>query len=363
MAGEREKIFPVLLSGGAGTRLWPLSRESRPKQLLALVGDTSLLQQAALRVADPERFELPTVIASTQHRFLIAEQLREFGVASPRIVLEPLPRNTAAAAAVAALAVSRIRCDALLLIMPADHRIEDVGAFRAAVDAGTAAAQQGGIVLFGMRPTSPATGYGYIRPGDAPPGSEDGPVRKVAAFVEKPDRPTAERYLTDGYLWNSGIFLLRADVLIAEMKRFEPDIIAAAREALERAVYDSDFLRLDAEALARSPSLSLDHAVMERTSRAVVLPADFGWTDVGSWSTLWEMGPRDEGDNALVGHVLAERTTGSYIRSEGPLVATLGVEDLIVVATADAVLVARKDHDQESRKIVERLRAGHLTSL
>ena len=360
MAVGRERIFPILLSGGAGTRLWPLSRESCPKQLLPLIGDATLLQQTARRVADRGRFEPLTVIASEQHRFVIAEQLRQIGAFSPRIVLEPVPRNTAAAAAVAAIVAGRACSEALLLIMPADHGIEDVKAFLAAVETATDAARDGAMVLFGMRPTSPATGYGYIRPGEARSGLASGCVPEVAAFVEKPDRATAERYVELGYLWNSGIFLLRADVLIAELERFEPEILAAARNALERSVRDSDFLRLDAEAFARSPSLSVDYAVMERTSRAVVLAADFGWTDVGSWSTLWQMARRDEDGNALVGHVLAEGTTGCYIRSEGPLVATLGVEDLIVVATSDAVLVTRKDRDQESRRIVERLRAGNL---
>jgi mannose-1-phosphate guanylyltransferase/mannose-1-phosphate guanylyltransferase/mannose-6-phosphate isomerase len=355
------RIFPILLSGGAGTRLWPLSRESRPKQLLPLTGDTTLLQQTALRAADAARFEPLTVIGSVNHRFLIAEQLRQVGARSPTIVLEPVPRNTGAAAAVAALLARRSRPDALLLIMPADHRIENTEAFLAAVDAGIDAASNGALVLFGMKPTAPATGYGYIRAGQALPGAESRLVRKVAAFVEKPDRETAEGYLQSGeYLWNSGIFLLPAGALLAEMARHAPEILRHAEDALERAIRDSDFLRLDEAKFRLCPSVSIDHAVMERTHRAAVVPADFGWTDVGSWSTLWDIALRDGAGNALFGDVLVENTKSSYIRSEGPLVATIGVDDLVVVATADAVLVANKGQDQEIRKIVERLRTEHL---
>lgn len=346
----------MLLSGGAGTRLWPLSREGLPKQFLPLGGDRTLLQQAALRVLDP-LFAPLTVIASAQHRFLIAEQLREIGVLSPTIALEPSARSTAAAAAIAALIVGRIDADGLLLLVPADHRIVDVAAFRAAVRVAAEAAQDGFLSLFGVTPDRPATGYGYIRVGQ--PLDDSSEARRVAAFVEKPDRATAEIYLRSGdHLWNSGIFLLPVPALIAELTRHEPEILSHARDALDRATRDEDFLRLDRPAFDRCKAMSLDHAVMERAERLAVIPVDFGWTDVGSWSTLAEMADRDAAGNTIVGDVLTEATRNSYVRSEGPLVATIGVEDLVVVATPDAVLVAHKDRDQDIKRIVDRLRGG-----
>lgn len=351
------KIHPVLLSGGAGSRLWPLSREERPKQFLPLTEGRTLLQQAALRVRDPDLFEALTVIASAQHRFLVAEQLREIDVPSPRIVLESSARSTAAAAATAALMVSEQDASGLLLLAPADHRILDVEAFRAAVREAAEAAQEGFLSLFGVTPDRPATGYGYIRVGE--PLSAAGRAREVAAFVEKPDRATAEGYLKGGeHLWNSGIFVLSAPALLAELARHEPEILANARESLERASRDEDFLRLHPESFDRCRVISIDHAVMERAERLAVIPVDFGWTDVGSWSTLAEMTGRDAAGNTIVGEVLTEATRDCYIRSEGPLVAALGVEDLVIVATPDAVLVAHKDRDQDIKRIVDRLRDG-----
>ncbi len=352
------KIHPVLLSGGAGARLWPLSRESLPKQFLSLTADRTLFQQAALRAYDSLQFEPLRVIASAQHRFLVAQQLQEIGVPAATIVLEPSARSTAAAAAVAALMVSQSDPDGLLLLVPADHRIVDVEAFRAAVRSAAEAASNGFLSLFGITPDRPATGYGYIRVGGPLAGT--GRARRVAAFVEKPDRETAERYLRSGdHLWNSGIFLLPAAVFIAELARHEPEILGHAREALERATRDADFVRLDQQAFDRCRAISIDHAVMERTDRLVVVPVDFGWTDVGSWSTLAEMADRDAAGNTIVGEVLTEATRNSYIRSEGPLVATVGVENLVVVATPDAILVAHKDHDQDIKQIVDRLRGGN----
>jgi mannose-1-phosphate guanylyltransferase/mannose-1-phosphate guanylyltransferase/mannose-6-phosphate isomerase len=277
------KIYPVLLSGGAGSRLWPLSRESHPKQFLPLMAAHSLLQQTALRVHDADLFEPLTVIGSAQHRFLIAQQLSEIGIKST-VVLEPSARNTAAAAATAALIVSRSNPDALVLLAPADHRIENVGAFRTAVREASEAALSGHLSLFGVMPDQPATSYGYIRVGE--PLAASGRTRKVAAFVEKPDRATAERYLRSGdHLWNSGIFLLPVGAFIGEMERYEPQVLKHARDALDRATHDDDFVRLDQDAFDRCRSISVDYAVMERTGRMVVLPAEFDWTDVGSWST------------------------------------------------------------------------------
>ena len=350
------KIFPVILSGGSGSRLWPLSRESFPKQLLPLAGPRTMLQETALRVADPALFHPVTVIANAEHRFVIAEQLREIGQTQPTIVLEPVARNTAPAVAAAALIAARTAPDALILVMPADHAVPDPAGFLDAIEAGSAAARAGALVLFGIQPDSPATGYGYIRAGEV----LDGAARRVEAFVEKPDLATAEGYLADGrYSWNSGIFLLPAEAVIAELEAHEPAVLAAVREALDVAKSDMDFLRLDPEAFAKSPSISIDYAVMERTARAAVVPSSFAWSDVGAWSALWKLAERDGAGNVEIGDTLAVDTRGSYLRTEGPLIATVGVEDLIVVATADAVLVAKRHKDQDVKKVVERLRASN----
>jgi len=353
-------IFPVILSGGSGSRLWPLSRESFPKQLLPLAGRLTMLQETALRVSDPELFHPVTVVANAEHRFVIAEQLREAGARAPTIVLEPMAKNTAPAVAAAALIAAEADPDALILVMPADHAVPDKTGFVDAVCSGAPAARAGALVLFGIQPDSAATGYGYIRAGDA----LDGAARHVEAFVEKPDQATAEGYLADGrYFWNSGIFLLPAQGVIAELEAHEPTVMAAVREAYKAAKGDMDFLRLDGEGFAKSPSISIDYAVMERTSRAAVVPSTFLWSDVGAWSALWKLAERGEGENVEIGDTLACDTRGSYLRSEGPLIATVGVEDLIVVATPDAVLVANKHKDQDVKKVVERLRASnHATA-
>jgi mannose-1-phosphate guanylyltransferase/mannose-1-phosphate guanylyltransferase/mannose-6-phosphate isomerase len=355
------KIFPVILSGGSGSRLWPLSRESFPKQLLPLAGPRTMLQDTAARVADPGLFHPVTVIANAEHRFVIAEQLREIGERQPTIVLEPVAKNTAPAVAAAALIAAEAEPDALILIMPADHAVPDGKGFLEAVRAGVPAAQAGALVLFGIQPDSPATGYGYIRAGEALKGA----ARRVEAFVEKPDQATAEGYLADGrYSWNSGIFLLPARSVIAELEAHEPAVIAAVREALAAAKRDMDFLRLDPDAFARSPAISIDYAVMERTALAAVVPSSFVWSDVGAWSALWKLAARDASDNVEIGDTVAENTRGSYLRSEGPLIATVGVEDLIVVATPDAVLVANRHKDQDVKRVVERLRgANHATAI
>jgi mannose-1-phosphate guanylyltransferase/mannose-1-phosphate guanylyltransferase/mannose-6-phosphate isomerase len=347
-----------LLSGGAGSRLWPLSRQQRPKHLVLADAGRTLFQQAASRALSRGVFEPLTVIANQQQGAELAEQLSNIGISSATIVLEPSPRNTAAAAATAALLISRVDPEGVLLLMPVDQRITDPEAFRHAVQAAIKAASTGLLVLFGIRPTAPKSGYGYVRVGAPVAGSE--PARKVDAFVEKPGRADAERYLEGGdYLWNSGIFLLLARVLLAELAHHAPEILGCARAALDRSTRDDGFLQLDGEAFERCPAVSIDHAVMEHTKRAAVIPVDFEWSDVGSWSVLWELADRDAAGNSLLGEVLAEATTNSYIRSEGPLVATIGVDELIVVATDDAVLVARKDRDQDIGKIVERLRDGN----
>jgi mannose-1-phosphate guanylyltransferase/mannose-1-phosphate guanylyltransferase/mannose-6-phosphate isomerase len=354
-------IFPVILSGGSGSRLWPLSRESFPKQLLPLAGARTMLQETALRVADPALFHPVMVVANAEHRFVIAEQLREIGKRQPTIVLEPMAKNTAPAVAAAALIAAGQDPEALILVMPADHAVPDPQGFLDAVRAGVPAARAGALVLFGIAPDSPATGYGYIRAGAA----LEGAARKVEAFVEKPDAETAEGYLADGrYSWNSGIFLLPAKAVIAELEAHEPAVIAAVRAALAAARTDMDFLRLDPEAFAKSPSISIDYAVMEKTAKAAVVPSSFVWSDVGAWSALWKLGARDEADNVAIGDTVAEDARGCYLRSEGPLIAAVGVEDLIVVATPDAVLVANRNRDQDVKKIVERLKSSnHVTAV
>ena len=362
MKQRQGRIIPVLLSGGAGSRLWPLSREAYPKQLLSLLGEKTLLQQAAQRVADRTIFDDAIVVASAEHRFAIAEQLRGAGVVDPTMVLEPFGRNTAPAVAIAALIASEADPDAVILAMPVDHWVPDATAFCSAVTVGMTAAMNGKFVLFGLRPTAPTTGFGSIRLGDqlkAAPGVHD-----VAGFVEKPNLATAERLLAaNDHLWNSGIFLLPARLLIEELARLEPDILSACRAALTGATRDLDFLRLEQNAFRDCPSVSLDYALMEKTDRAAVVPASFDWSDVGSWSALWKMGDKDASGNMAVGDVIMEDANGCYVRGEGPLVAALGVEDLIITATSDVVLVASKGRDQDVAKLVGRLKAdGHRSA-
>lgn len=361
MPDRTARILPVLLSGGGGSRLWPLSRPSQPKHLLALTSERTLLQETALRVSDAARFEALTVITGGAHVAGVREQLRDVGVVAAKFVIEPTGRDTGPAAAIAALLAEGGMPEALVLLMPADHRIVDTEAFQEAVDVGAAAAERGQLVLFGMAPDRPATGYGYIQVGAASPYANG--VFAVEAFAEKPDTTTAEGYLArGGYLWNSGIFLFSARVFLAELEIHGPAILRHARAALAAASQEGDSVTLDAESFANCPAVSIDRAVMERTRLACVVPADFGWTDVGSWSALWEIGERDRFDNVVVGDVLVTATSGSYVRSSGPLVATLGVSNLIVIVTPDAVLVADKSRDQDVKALVERLKAGERGS-
>jgi mannose-1-phosphate guanylyltransferase/mannose-1-phosphate guanylyltransferase/mannose-6-phosphate isomerase len=350
-------IHPVILSGGAGSRLWPLSRSAYPKQLMPLLSEESLLQETARRIVDPARFAAPLLVCNDEHRFIVAEQLRQIGVAPARILLEPIARNTAPAAAAAALTVAATSPDALLLLLPSDHHIGGRDRFLAAVDCAVAAAEGGALVTFGMTPARPETGYGYILRG-APLAGAGGCFR-VARFVEKPDRRTAEAYLADGrYLWNSGMFLFRADRLVAEMETHAPAVLDSVRRALDGAAQDLDFLRLDRDALADAPSISIDYAVMERTEAAAVVPAEMAWSDVGSWDALWECVARDGEGNVLSGDVIVADTRDSYVRADGRLVAVLGMEGAIVIDTADAVLVAARDHAQDVKTIVDRLAAA-----
>ena len=351
-------IHPVILSGGSGTRLWPMSRSLYPKQLLALVGDRSLLQETARRVMGESRFAPPMIIANEEHRFIIAEQLREIGAAADALVLEPVGRNTAPAACVAALRLAEREPDALMLVMPSDHAIADLAAFQGAIGRAAAAARAGHLATFGITPERPETGYGYIAKGRSIEGCEG--VFAVTGFVEKPEPATAERYVASGdYFWNSGIFLFPAALYLAEIERLKPEILAACKRALAEARTDADFIRLDKAAFAACPSDSIDYAVMEHTACAAVVPIAMGWSDLGSWDALWEMGAKDERGNALSGNVVAEATSNCYLRSEAGLVAAIGVEDLVVVATDDAVMVAPRDRTQEVKALVDRLRAEH----
>ncbi len=350
------KIHPVILSGGSGTRLWPLSRAAYPKQLMPLVSELSLLQETVQRVTDADRFAAPLLICNDEHRFMVAEQLRQIGVTPERIVLEPMARNTAPAAAAAALLLAADDPDALMLLLPSDHHIADTARFRAAVGDAARAAQGGALVTFGMKAERPETGYGYIRRGAAIASAAG--CYHVDRFVEKPDLATAQSYLADGhYAWNSGMFLFKAAQLVAEMEHHAPAIVAAARQAVAKAARDLDFVRLDAEAFGAAPSISIDYAVMEKTGHAAVVPAEMGWTDVGSWSALWDIAPRDGDGNTLIGDVIAADSRNSYIRGDGRLVAVVGVEDLIVVDTADAVLVAPRARAQDVKAVVDRLKS------
>jgi mannose-1-phosphate guanylyltransferase/mannose-1-phosphate guanylyltransferase/mannose-6-phosphate isomerase len=343
-------IIPVILSGGEGRRLWPMSSPARPKQFLTLVGDETLLQQTVRRLGERAMFAPPIIIGGAGQRFLIAEQLREAGLTAARIVLEPKGRNTAPALAVGALLAAETDPDALILSAHADHAIPDADAFRDTIAAGVPAAEAGRVVLFGVVPTFPSTGYGYIEPG-AP---IDAATREVARFIEKPDAAKAKDLIAAGCLWNSGLFLMRAARLIEELARHAPDVLAAARASLAAAKADEDFLRLDPAAFEAAPSISIDHAVMERTAMAAVAPAAFAWSDIGSWSAVWEAQDRDADGNATRGRIVLEDARDCLVFTEGPQIAACGVSDLIIVATQERVLIVPRRHDQQVRGLAER---------
>ena len=349
-------LVPVILCGGTGTRLWPLSRASYPKQYWALAGsgEETLLQQTHQRLNGIPGLEPPLLICNEDHRFIVAEQMRQIGVDPAGILLEPMGRNTAPAVAVAALQATARGDDPLLLVLAADHVIRDAAAFRTTVAAGMAAAEAGQLVTFGIVPTAPETGYGYIEAAEplAAAGAAQQPV-PIARFVEKPDRATAEQFLATGrFTWNSGMFLFRASAILAELERLAPEVVSACRAALEHESTDLDFLRLEREAFAGCPSVAIDVAVMERTDRGAVLPLEAGWSDVGSWSALWETADQDADGNVLRGRVIQEDARNCYLRSEHRLVVGLGVEDLVVVETDDVVLVAHRDRAQDVKGIV-----------
>ncbi|MEA1652380.1 mannose-1-phosphate guanylyltransferase/mannose-6-phosphate isomerase [Nitrospirillum sp. BR 11164] len=354
---DKAQILPLILSGGSGTRLWPLSRELYPKQFLPLTGEVSLLQQT-LRRCHQAGLGAAMIIASHEHRFVVAEQARNIDLHLDSLFLEPLARNTAPAIAAAAVVAAATRPDRLMLVLPADHSIVDEAAWRAALDIAIPAAVDGAFVTFGIEATRAETGYGYIRKGDGL--SECAGGFRVAEFVEKPDRTTAEDYLAGGqHLWNSGMFLFRANRLLEELGRFEPKLVEAVREAVERRTGDLDFQRLDADSFAKAPSISIDDALFARTAHAAVVPCSIGWSDVGSWKSLLEVLPVDDKGNFLHGDVVLEDTTGSYVRTDGILTTVLGMDNVIVVTTPDAVLVANKDRMDGLKGIVATLKKGN----
>ncbi len=348
------KIQPVIMSGGSGTRLWPMSRNARPKQFLKLVTDRTMFQETALRVHDESGAYLnPVIISGRKHGAIVTEQLAEINITPAEIILEPCQRNTAAVAAVAACWVARGEEDALILLTPADHHIADAQGFRRAVETGAKAAEEGYIVTFGIKPENPHTGYGYIHTGTQLRPS----IFEVAAFKEKPDIETAQKYLSDGgYFWNAGIFLFSAKAMLDELERHAPDIRKFASKALDGSALSGAALRLDEPAFERCPANSIDYAVMEKTEKAaIVAPVDVGWTDIGSWSEL------DASQNA--DNIVTIGSKNNVIRTDGPAVGVAGVDNLIVVATSDAVLVARRDNAQEVRAIVEELKKRGRTDL
>ncbi len=355
-----DRITPVILSGGAGTRLWPASREAYPKQFLPLLGEHSTFGRTLDRVADGEIFADPMIVTAEDFRFLVADQLARARAAG-RIILEPMRRDSGPAIAVAAELALAADPEAVLLVLAADHLVTDPAAFAATAAAGLAAAEAGALVTFGIRPTHPSSSYGYIRPGDV----MDGNVRMVAAFVEKPDEEKAKAFIADGYLWNSGNFLFRADVFLAELARFEPEIAAAAKAVAASMAVDQvgsvSFERINREAFAAAPSKSVDYAVMERTDRAAVIEAHYAWSDLGSWDAVWDMSAKDGNGNAVRGSVSLSGTRNSYVASDELHTAVIGLDDVAVVATKDAVLVAKRTVAAELKGLVASLRASDLT--
>ena len=349
-------LHPVVLSGGSGTRLWPLSRQNQPKQFLSLIGERSLFQETILRADALPGARPPVTVCSEDHRFMVGEQLQAIGVASGGILLEPVARNTAPAIALAALHVLARDPDATVLVLPADHLIEDEAAFRDAVATALRLGDGQWLVAFGIRPDYAETGYGYILRGDA---LDEGGYT-IGRFVEKPDLATAQRYLAEGgYAWNSGMFLFKAQRYLDELGQFAPAILAAARAAYAAASWDLDFLRVDSDAFAASPGESIDYAVMEKTDRAAVVPVSCGWSDIGSWSSLWSVAERDVDGNYHEGDVISIDTRGSLVRaSDRRMIATIGVEDLVIIDTAEATLVARKDRVQDVKLVVDQLKAA-----
>lgn len=350
-------VLPVIMAGGTGSRLWPMSRELYPKQFLRLYGEQSMLQETVTRLKGLYTQE-PLVICNEEHRFLAAEQLRQINQLSNNIILEPVGRNTAPAITLAALRAIDDGCDPLLLVLAADHVIENPAAFHQAVQSAIPFAEQGKLVTFGIVPTGPETGYGYIQRG-IEFNNNSGPVFRVQSFVEKPDLPTALKYLESGdYYWNSGMFLFRAERFLEEMTKFRPDILNACLKAIETSQPDEqqNFIRVDKESFIACPNESVDYAVMEKTTDAIVVPLDVGWNDVGSWAALWEVNDKNMEGNAITGDVFTHNTSNCYINTDEKLVAAVGVDNLVIINTKDAVLVIDKSQGQDVKEVVEFLK-------
>ena len=347
-------ITPVLLCGGVGSRLWPVSRQGRPKQYLNLIGETSMLQQTLTRIESLAQTS-PIIVCNEEHRFLVAEQVRQLGLTSPTIILEPEGKNTAPAIALAAIAASASDSEVNLLVLPADHYVGKPTALIDAIEKAASAASQGKLVTFGLVPSGPETGYGYIRRGEALAID----VSVLERFVEKPDQPTAEGYIASGdYVWNSGMFMFTAGQFLASLAKFQPKMAQVCQRAMEQAERDMDFIRPDAEVFTNCPSDSIDYAVMEHTPDGAVVSLDCDWSDIGAWSALWEAGDQDSAGNVTHGDVVLNQTQNSYIRSQSRLVTTTGVSDIVVVETADAVMVADRHSVQHVKDIVNALKAS-----
>jgi mannose-1-phosphate guanylyltransferase/mannose-6-phosphate isomerase len=346
------QIVPVILSGGSGTRLWPLSRKQYPKQYLPLAGDNTMLQETILRLNGLENLTDPIIVCNADHRFLVAEQCQQIDIKNPTILLEPIGRNTAPAIAAAALQSIKDTNDAVLLVLSADHVIQDVEAFHQAINIASNQARSGKLATFGIVPTDANTGYGYIK---SSKDNADG-AYKVEEFVEKPDLQTAQSYLEQGnYLWNSGMFMFKIDTFISELTTHSPDIVKSVNNAINNAEQDLDFIRLDKQAFESSPSDSIDYALMEKSDNVVVVPLDAQWNDIGDWSSLYDIGTKDNNGNVIQGDVFTEETTNTYINANHHMVATIGVQDLVIIDTPNATLISAKDKAQEVKKIVEQL--------
>jgi len=349
------QIIPVILSGGSGTRLWPLSRKQYPKQYLPLAGDNTMLQETILRLGGLNNLVDPIIVCNADHRFLVAEQCQQIDIKNPTILLEPIGRNTAPAIAAAALQSLKKSDDAVLLVLSADHVIQDVEAFHAAINTACQQAQEGKLATFGIVPTDANTGYGYIK---ASADSNEG-TYKVEEFVEKPDIKTAQACLEQGnYLWNSGMFMFKANTLIDELTTHSPDIVKSVSNAVSNAKQDLDFIRLDKQTFESSPSDSIDYALMEKSDNVIVVPLDAQWNDIGAWSALHDIGTKDANGNVIKGDVIAQDTTNTYINANHHMVTTIGVDNLIVVDTPDATFIATQDKAQEVKSIVESLQAS-----
>ena len=346
------QVLPVIMCGGSGTRVWPESRESLPKQFIPLVGERSTFQMA-IEVLSDDIFNMPVVVSNHAYRFLVGEQLQKIG-RTAHIVLEPQGRDSGPAVAVATELALRMSPDTIVAVLAADHVVRDKAAFVKLCLEAAEAARDGHIVTLGVKPDHPATGYGYIKPGAALAAGKD--VFKLERFVEKPDRETAERYIGDGYLWNSGNFFFRADVMEAELRAFEPEMITAAADAVGRSRTDLDFTLLDAESFQHATKKSIDYAVMERTTKAAVVPADIGWSDVGNWAAVWQLSDRDADGNSIRGHGAVLDSKNVHIRSDEHLTTVVGVDNVIVVTTHDAVLVVSNEHGDKVKQLVEKLR-------